>query len=62
MKYEIYTGRFDVKTYRYKTFEADSDEDALKVFEEVQAMPSNAWDNMYMIAVEVERSTRRVSA
>lgn len=61
MKFEIYTSRFDVPETLYTSFEAETDEIALKRLEEVKQRPSLAWDNIRMIEVQEERKVRKIT-
>lgn len=55
MKYEIYSGRFDIPESLYTSFDADSDCDAIDRLAELKAKESNAWDEMRLVEVVVEK-------
>lgn len=62
MKYEVYTSRFDVEEELYTTFNADSDEEAIRYFYELKGDKNLDWENLHMIQVQIERKTRPVAS
>lgn len=61
MKYEVYSCRADVSESLYTVFDVSSDEEAIERFRNIVAKPSNAWDTMRMIRVEIERKTKPIA-
>jgi len=58
MRYRIYSKRFDTDETK-EEFEAESDEAAIKKFDEKSAHPWNAWEDMKMVRIDqVEKLTK----
>lgn len=61
MKYEIYTARDDVEERLHCTFQAESDEKALAIFEMYKHSEELSWDFLRLVKVIQERVTENIA-
>ena len=54
-KYEVWTGHWDEQLTRYASFEAESNLEALKKFEEYERKESLEWDQIVLYPITIEQ-------
>jgi hypothetical protein len=54
-KYEVWTGRWDEPLTKYASFEAESDEEALKIFKKYEEDPALTWNQVTLFPVTIEQ-------
>lgn len=62
MRYEVYSGRFDIAETLYSAFDVDTEEEAVERFKKIAEKKENAWDSMRIIQVFVERKVKPIAS
>lgn len=62
MRYEVYSGRFDIAETLYSSFDVDTEEEAVERFKKITEKKENAWDSMRIIQVIVERKAKPIAS
>lgn len=52
MQYRIMSGRWDVSDSVCKEFEAENDDEARRIFDEIAREQAHAWDSMQLFRID----------